>query len=132
MCILLVEDDPVVRMTTAALLEDAGHVVLEARHGPHAVALIARYPGRFTVLVTDYHMPHGMTGVDLIEHMRPLYPEIPMIIATAMPDAVDTGWAQRFAVRILAKPYTMPALLSLLTDPSTLFRGHLSGSGKAA
>ena len=114
MCILLVDDDPLVRMTAAALLEDAAYTVVEAGHGPDAVDLIARLPGHFTVLVTDYHMPHGMTGADLVEHMRPLYPGIPMIIATALPASVDVGWAQRHAVRVLAKPYTAAALLSLL------------------
>lgn len=114
MCILLVDDDPLVRMTAAAMLEDANYIVFEAGHGPHAVALIARHPGQFTVLLTDFNMPYGMTGADLVEHMRPLYPDIPMIIATAMPGAIEEGWARRFAVRVLAKPYTTAALLSLL------------------
>lgn len=112
--VLLVDDDPLVRMTTAIVLEGAAYAVLEAEHGPHAVALIARHPGRFSMLVTDFHMPHGMTGVDLVEHMRPLYPRIPMVIATALPDVIDAGWAVRHAVRVLAKPYSAAALLSLL------------------
>ena len=115
MTVLLVDDDPMVRMTTAIVLEDAAYAVMESEHGPHAVALIAEHPGRFSVLVTDFHMPHGMTGADLVEHMRPLYPRIPMVIATALPDAVDTAWAGRHAVRVLAKPYSAAALLSLLT-----------------
>ena len=78
------------------------------------MVLIAEHPRRFSILVTDVHMPHGMTGADLVEHMRPPCPRIPMVIATAPPGAVDLGWAGRCAVRVLAKPYSAVAPLPML------------------
>ena len=114
MCILLVEDDPLVRMVTAATLTDAGHEVMEAEDGPHALALIRGHPGHFHALVTDFHMPHHLTGGDVVERMRRDYPAIPMVIASALTGVVDPAWRQRHSVHLLQKPYTAGALLSLL------------------
>ena len=114
MCILLVEDEPLVRMVTAATLTDAEYAVMEAEHGPHAVELIGRHPGHFSALVTDFHMPHGMTGADLVVHMRQHYPAIPMIIASALTGVIDPAWRRLHHVHLLQKPYSGVALLSLL------------------
>jgi PleD family two-component response regulator len=66
-CILLVEDEPLLLMMTEAVLHDAGYEVMAAGHGPDALNLIAENPGRFIALITDYAMPLGMVGTDIIE-----------------------------------------------------------------
>ena len=114
MCILLVEDDPLVRMVTATTLSDADYVVTEAEHGLRAVELIDQHPGCFIALVTDFHMPGEMTGVDVVMHMRRSYPIIPMVIASALAGVVDPDWRRRHGVHLLQKPYPASALLSLL------------------
>jgi len=60
-CVLFVEDEPLILLTTAALLEDAGFRVMTANDGLHAVDLLKQYPRHFTALVTGFHMPFGMT-----------------------------------------------------------------------
>lgn len=114
MCILLVEDDPLVRMVTAATLTDADYHVVEAEHGPQAMELIARYPGRFAALITDFHMPGGMTGAEVVTHMRQSYPAIPMVIASALTGVIDPAWRRLHGVHLLQKPYSAATLLSLL------------------
>lgn len=114
MCILLVEDDPLVRMVTATTLSDADYLVMEAEHGPRAVELIEQHPGCFAALVTDLHMPGGMTGMDVVTHMRRFYPAIPMVIASALTGVVDPDWRRLHSVHLLQKPYAAGALLSLL------------------
>ncbi len=100
MCVLIVEDEPIILMTTAAWLE--------------AVDLLEMHPGYFSALVTDFHMPLGMTGAHLVMHMRKRYPTIPMIIATAITYVVTEGWRLQYGVDMLAKPYDPEALVSML------------------
>lgn len=84
MCILFVEDEPIVLLATATWLEDGGFKVMTASDGLKAVDLLEQHPGHFTALVTDFHMPMGMTGAHVAMHMRQTYPAIPMIITTAL------------------------------------------------
>ena len=111
MCVLVVEDEPLILMSAAACLEDAGHEVMTAGHGPEAVALIRQWPARFSILVTDFHMPHGVTGGQLVQHMRGGYPDIPMLITTARADAVTAEFRERHRVETLAKPYDPNSLV---------------------
>ena len=121
-CVLIVEDEPLILMAAAICLEDAGHEVMTADHGADAITLIRRWPARFTALVTDYHMPHGVTGGQLVEHMRQSYPRIPMLITTARTDAVTEEFRAAHGVSMLAKPYASGNLVAtvcrLLRHPS--------------
>lgn len=109
MCILIVEDEPITLLATATWLEDAGFEVMAASDGLHAVDLLEQHPGHFTALVTDFHMPL-VTGADVVMSMRRNYPNIPMIITTAVSHAVTEDWQFQYGVDMLPKPY----------DPETL------------
>lgn len=114
MCVLIVEDEPIILLTTATWLEDAGFKVMTASDGLHAVDLLEQHPGHFSALVTDFHMPFGMTGAHVMMHMRLKYPAIPMIITTAITYVVTEGWRLQYGVDMLAKPYDPEALVSML------------------
>ena len=120
MCILIAEDEPIIRLTTATWLEDAGFEVMPASDGMRAADILEQHPGHFTGLVTDFHMPLGMTGAHLVMHMRQTYPAIPMIITTAITYVVTEGWRLQYGVDMLAKPYKPETLVSML-------RGSLNG-----
>jgi CheY-like chemotaxis protein len=113
-CVLIVEDEPIILLTTATWIEDAGFQVMGANDGFHAVDLLERHPGHFTALITDFHMPRGMTGADVVMRMRQRYPAIPMIITTAMTYVVTEGWRRQYGVDVLAKPYRPDTLVSML------------------
>ena len=112
MCVLVVEDEPLILMVAVEYLEDAGHEVMAAGHGLEAIALIEQWPVKFTALVTDYHMPHGITGGQLVQHMRQSYPDIPMLITTARADAVTAEFRERHGVEMLTKPYNPSSLVA--------------------
>lgn len=114
MCVLIVEDEPLILMSVSECLKDAGHEVITAEHGLEAIALIKQWPVKFTVLVTDYHMPHGVTGGHLVQHMRRSYPDIPMLITTARVDVVTAEFRERHRVETLAKPYGLNSLVKTL------------------
>lgn len=122
MCILIAEDEPIILMSTAEWLEDAGFKVMTATDGLHAIDLLEQHPEHFSALVTDFHMPMGMTGAHVVMHMRPKYPAIPMIITTAITYVVTEGWRLQYGADVLAKPYHPETLVSML-------RAALQGEG---
>ena len=115
MCILYVEDEPLILMITAFCLEGAGFKVMTADNGLDAVDLLERHPGHFTALVTDFHMPL-MTGAHLAMSMRRNYPATPMIITTALTHIVTEGWRLQYGVDMLAKPYDPETLIEMLRN----------------
>ena len=110
-CILLVDDDSLVRATACALLEDAGYKVFTAESGPDALEIAAREP-TIDILVTDQIMPH-MTGLQLVEAIRTIRPELPAILATGYAELSRTMPAK--SVR-LAKPFRVAELTRLIEE----------------
>jgi len=98
--VLLVDDDALILMNTAALLEDLGHRVIEANSGAEALDLFRANPG-IDLLITDQAMP-AMTGSELIATVRGARPDLPIVLATGygeMPDEMSG------AVHRLGKPF---------------------------
>lgn len=77
--ILLCEDDYLIRLTTAEILEDEGYTILEAATGGEALALLSDY--EVDILMTDFGLP-DMTGVELANRARGLKPGLPVLFAT--------------------------------------------------
>jgi signal transduction histidine kinase/CheY-like chemotaxis protein len=80
MMILVVDDDPLIAMSTVDMLEDLGHEVVGAQSGAQALEVL-RKNGKFDLLITDFSMPK-MTGVQLAKAVREMRPELPILLAT--------------------------------------------------
>ena len=116
MCILVVEDDPLIRMILVEELVDAGYTVLEAESGDAAFELLKTIDPPLTVLVTDIHMPGHRDGVALGRHVRQNLPHVPVIYTTGRPDALDSLkrlGAKQFLVR---KPYVPNDVIARIQD----------------
>jgi PAS domain S-box-containing protein len=100
--ILLVDDHPAVRATTAALLEDSGHEIVEAADGGKALKLLAAKEA-FDLLITDYAMPN-VSGAEVIAGSRKMRPTLPAIMITGYADPAALPATRR--VTLLAKPFT--------------------------
>jgi len=99
--ILVAEDEPEVRATIVATLEDDGHEVVGAESGAAALAALAG--GSFDLIVADYAMP-GMTGAELIAEARGQYPELRFLLVTGYLDSAAVESAAP-GTEILAKPF---------------------------
>ena len=106
--ILLVDDHPEVRTTTAAILTELGHTVIEAANGKEALLALKNGAGGCDLLISDYAMPH-ISGAEFVRRARQMLPDVPAIIIT--------GYAEAEAVRdrpegveILLKPFPEIAL----------------------
>jgi len=109
--ILAVDDDDLVLNNTVALLEDLGHVVLQASSGEEAVKLIAATPS-IDLVVSDQAMP-GMTGLQLVQFIASTRPSLPVILATGfaeLPPGAPTD------LRRLAKPFRQQQLSDAIED----------------
>ena len=110
--ILLVEDDNSLRVLTAELLRGAGYTVLEAADANAAIGMEKEHRGSIDLVLTDVIMP-GMSGFDLIVHLRSLRPKLAILFMS--------GYASDLIVRagvpeperlVLHKPFTRKSLLT--------------------
>ena len=103
--VLVVDDDLLVLENTAAMLEDLGHIVVEARSGDEALALLRR-TRTVDLVVTDYAMP-GMTGLQLAGAIAAERPETVILLSTGYADLPSDA---RSSLPRLAKPFDQAAL----------------------
>jgi CheY-like chemotaxis protein len=101
MLILLVEDEPLVRMLSADVLSEAGFDVVEAENADEAIGLLERQPD-IVALVTDVDMPGSMDGLMLarLAHQR----------FRSMPALVVSG-------KVRPAPSELPPLASFVAKP---------------
>ncbi len=105
MCILVVEDDFLIRAILVEELLDAGYTVKETATGDEAVELLATIDPPLRVLITDIHMPGTRDGIEVAAAVRSTYPTVPIIYTTGRPDALNQVrnlGAHEYLVR---KPY---------------------------
>ncbi|MGG1949453.1 ATP-binding protein [Trinickia sp. NRRL B-1857] len=115
--ILLVDDDALISDSTAYLLEDLGHEVIEADSGANALEVL-RSGTKVDLLITDYSMPK-MTGMQLAQAARELRPDLPIVIATGYAD-LPSGTTMDI-VR-LRKPYQQHQLVEEIAKALRIVR----------
>lgn len=108
----MVEDEALILEIMAESLADAGYDVLTATDGPSAMALIDGKPGHFSALFSDFHLPGGLTGLDIAQEIRRRHPTMPVILATGRPDILDVRWRSDSGFALLRKPYRPSELVS--------------------
>ncbi len=105
MCILVVEDDFLIRMILVEELEAAGYEVKEAATGDEAVGILATLDRRLALLVTDVHMPGSLTGLDVAAHVQDRVPGVGVIFTTGRPDSLIALGALGDKQLLVRKPY---------------------------
>jgi len=100
LAVLAVDDDNLVLVNTAALLDDLGYTVLQASSGEEALGLLRRGE-KVDVVITDQAMPQ-MTGTQLAEEIGRSWPDLPVILATGYADLPRTDTR----LPKLSKPFT--------------------------
>ncbi len=108
--ILVVDDEPLKRITLQIELTEAGYQVFEAAEAKTALRILEGRP--IDVVVTDLRMP-GMDGLTFLEHVKQRRPGVHVILMTAF-GTVDTAVAamKRGAYDYLTKPFTTDVLLT--------------------
>ena len=99
--ILVVDDDALVLLNTAAMLADLGHETVEAGSGRDAIRILQDQDS-IDVMITDYSMPH-MTGAELASAVRANWPSVRVIVASGYSD--DAILENTIANAKLQKPF---------------------------
>ncbi len=131
--ILIVDDEAYIRAVVSAMLEQAGFQVVAASDGQEALHKLQRQ-GPFDLILSDIMMA-GMDGIMLLERVRAAFPEVPLILVTAVHDvAVAMAAIRKGAYDYLLKPFEREQLLSTvgraleyraLVEQNTIYRTQL-------
>jgi putative nucleotidyltransferase with HDIG domain len=108
--ILIVDDEAYIRSVVSAMLEQAGYGVLTAADGAEALEQLGKR--EFDLVLSDIMMP-GTDGLALLEKARARYPNLPVILVTAVHDVgIAMGAIRNGAYDYLLKPFERDQLLS--------------------
>jgi len=112
--ILLVEDDPRLRRVASRRLRSLGYQVIEADNGANALTLLAAHP-EIAMMFTDFVMPGGMNGNELVEAALAARPAIKVLFTSGY---AEPAVARRKlgAEAWLKKPYTAIELAKRIRD----------------
>ncbi len=111
MKVLIVEDEPLIRLGLATAVEEAGYDVVEAANASEALRRLEADQD-IRLLLTDVDMPGGMDGIALAHCVRDRWPPVRLIVISGKvgvkPGQLPSG------ARFVSKPYQEPALLSIM------------------
>ena len=114
--VLVVDDEPLVRALIVDVVEELGHVALEASDGPEAMAVL-RSVDHIDLLITDVGLPNGMNGRQIAEAARTRLTSLPVLFVTGYADtAVMQQGNLEPGMAILTKPFTMTAMAECIHD----------------
>jgi CheY-like chemotaxis protein len=112
--VLVVDEEPLVRMTAVDELEEAGFHVLEAENADVALAVLEARSEEVQVLFTDVNMPGSMDGMALAEQVHRRWPHIRLLISSgyACPHPHEIADSGHF----VPKPYRRATLVRHIAE----------------
>jgi CheY-like chemotaxis protein len=108
--VLVIDDEPTIRMVIAEVLEEAGYAAIEASDGPSGLRVL-QSNAKVDLLITDVGLPGGMNGRQVADAARVFRPDLKVIFIT--------GYAENAVVRdgrldkgmaVVTKPFAMDEL----------------------
>jgi DNA-binding NtrC family response regulator len=120
--ILLVDDEPDLRLSLGQVLRDEGHAVDLAPDAEAAMARLATHP--FHLVVSDVRLPKA-DGLTLLKHIRRDFPTTEVLLMTAYGSIGDAVTAMKdSAVDYLTKPFALDELVTVVERVEDLRRAR--------
>jgi CheY-like chemotaxis protein len=108
--VLVVDDEPTVRMLAAEVLEELGYAAIEAADATLGLQAL-RAAGRIDLLVTDVGLPGGMNGRQLADAARELRPGLKVLFITGYAENAVIGHGHLApGMQVITKPFAMDTL----------------------
>ena len=108
--VLVVDDEELIRMLVTEVLEDQGHIAIEAGDATTGLGLLRRNR-RIDLLITDVGLPGGMNGRQLAKAARELHRDLKVLfISGYAEDAVLGDGALDPGMHVMTKPFAIEAL----------------------
>jgi CheY-like chemotaxis protein len=111
--VLVVDDEPILRMVAADALSDCGMMAWEAGNADEALEALERHP-QIGLLFTDVNMPGEMNGLGLAHQFRAQRPDMKVVVTSAAtpvtPQDLPVGGT------FLPKPYPTEQLVTIVAE----------------
>jgi CheY-like chemotaxis protein len=114
--VLVVDDEPLIRLDVAEFLRKKQYEVDEARDGKTALDLIQMKS--FTAVISDYRMPGALNGLDVLKYYHVRYPENVKVLITAYGTDETEEQVKALGGVCLRKPLLFRELLRALNSIS--------------
>ena len=116
MCILVIDDEPSLRRSLCAFLEDLDQETVEAENGSRGLEALEARLGDVTAVLVDLNMP-VMDGYTFIQHAREIAPEVPIVVLSGVGVVEDALRAMRLgAWDFITKPLHNLEILQYTLD----------------
>ena len=114
--VLVIDDEPTVRMLVAEVLIDAGYRVIEAVDGPSGLQIL-QSDMTLDLLITDVGLPGGMNGRQVADAARVKRPDLKVLFITGYAEnaAVGNGLLD-VGMQVMTKPFAVAALATRVRD----------------
>ena len=109
--VLVVEDEPLIRIVAADALCDRGIMAWEAGDADEALQALERHP-RIGLVCTDVNMPGEMDGLDLAHEVNVTRPDVELIVTSGVASVAEGDMPDKGV--FVAKPYPPERLADLI------------------
>jgi len=114
--VMVVDDEPTVRMLVVEVAQELGYEVMEAIDGPSAMRLMDGKP-MIDLLITDVGLPGGMNGRQVADAMLGMLPELKVLFITGFAENAVIGNGQLSPnMALVTKPFAMEVLATKIQD----------------
>ena len=113
-CVVVVEDEPIIRMDTVAMLEEAGLTVVDFDRADEALRYANEHGQDVAALFTDINLRGRMDGIELAEIVAERLPDVIILVTSgryeSRPDRLPPG------TTFLKKPWLPLQVLSAMQE----------------
>ncbi len=114
--VLVIDDEPTVRMLVSEALSDLGYTAIEAEDGPSGLRVL-NAGGRIDLLVTDVGLPGGLNGRQVADAARAARPDLKVLFITGYAEnAVLSHGHLDPGMHVMTKPFAMDALAGRIRE----------------
>jgi PAS domain S-box-containing protein len=114
--VLVIDDEPTIRMLIAEILAEAGYAVIEAPDGPAGLRVLESN-ARIDLLITDVGLPGGMNGRQVADAARVSRPELKVLFITGYAENAVIGRGRlEKGMFVLSKPFQMEILANRIRE----------------
>jgi CheY-like chemotaxis protein len=99
--VLIVEDEPLIRMSAVDFVEEAGFEAIEASGADEAIAILEQRPD-IHIVFTDIHMAGSMDGLQLVAYAKDRWPPLRFIVVFRRAESHAPGVAGRILLLLQA------------------------------
>lgn len=120
--VLLVEDDKYMNLTLSGFLEEEGYDIVSAVSANEAIEKIEDNCKSYSLVILDYNLGNlsGMTGLDILQKMKSVNPDVKSILITAYSDKKIKDLAKNAGIDVfINKPFLLDDILDAVASLTT-------------